>query len=109
MFSWIPLIALAQQSGTSPTIKQIMYKLSYYVINPLIQVGFVVALVVFIWGVVEYVRDKDGGVVMGRRNQRGGDGASHIIWGLVGLLIMVSAFAIMSTLKNLIGSNIATP
>lgn len=109
MFSWVPMIAFAQQGGTSPTIKQIMYQLSYYVINPLIQVGFVVALLVFVWGVVEYIRDRNGGAVFNKENVKTGGGASHIIWGLFGLLVMVSAFAIMSTIKTLIGSNIATP
>ena len=47
LIPFLPLVAHAQ--NTSPTIKQLVYRVSYYVLNPLIKVGFVVAAVYFVW------------------------------------------------------------
>jgi hypothetical protein len=108
MFSWIiPSIAWASTGTLS--VKTIVYRIDYYVLNPLIQLGFVVALIIFVWGVIEYIRDKNQGSVSVFNKNRGGGAADHILWGLVGLLIMVSAFGIMTLIKNVIGSTIPTP
>ena len=105
MFSWIPSIAWAATGVLS--VKTVIYRIDYYILNPLIELGFVVALGYFIWGVIEYIRNKSQGSIAPFSKK--GDGGDHIIWGLVGLLIMVSAFGIMTLIKNIIGSTIATP
>jgi hypothetical protein len=104
MFSWIPSIAWAATSNWS--VKTIIYRIDYYILNPLIEVGFVIALAYFVWGVIEYIRKKELGTITPLSKDGSAD---HIIWGLVGLLIMVSAFGIMTLIKNIIGSNIVTP
>ena len=81
----------------------ILLKVNYYILNPLIWLLFAVALVVFLWGVVEFLRERDA------NSQKANDGKQHLLWGLVGMFIMVSAFAIMNLLKSIIGSNIPTP
>lgn len=65
------------------------------IVNPLIAVLMGVAIVVFIWGVVEYVWKAD--TEEGRSK-----GARAILWGLVGLFIMVSVFSIMRFIANTI-------
>ncbi len=81
----------------------IILKINYYILNPLIWLLFAVALVVFLWGVVEFLRERDA------NSQKANDGKQHLLWGLVGMFIMVSAFAIMNLIKSIIGSNIPTP
>lgn len=111
----LPLIAHAQTAtANTPTIKLIIYRLSYYVLNPVIKLGFVIALLYFMWGVVDYIRDKNSGRIWdssafekesegGGLKTRGGD---KIVYGLFGLLIMTSAFAIANVIKGIVGSNI---
>ena len=110
----LPLIAFAQATNTTPTIKLVIYRLSYYVLNPLIKLGFVIALLYFMWGVVDYIRDRNSGHLwdssMFEKESDGGGiktrGGDRIMYGLLGLFIMSSAFAIAEVIKNIIGSNI---
>lgn len=95
MSFWIPTIAYAQEMLS---IKQLMFRISYYIINPLIIFGFVVALVYFIWGIVDFLHNRDVNA------QASNDGKQHMLWGTVGMIIMVSAFAIMRLLAGLVGA-----
>lgn len=74
-------------------IVQFIHKVSTVIINPLIRLIFLVALVVFLWGVFSYVKngDSDDARSTGRR---------HMIWGVFGMFIMISVFAIMSFVLN---------
>ncbi|HMP67391.1 MAG TPA: hypothetical protein PKA60_01420 [Candidatus Paceibacterota bacterium] len=75
--------------GTSNTALEIFInRLATAIINPLIVAVFAVALVVFLWGVFEYIRDADSA-------EARETGKSHIIWGIVGMVIMVGVFSIM--------------
>jgi hypothetical protein len=114
MSLWLPLIANAQAAANTPTIKLILYRLSYYVLNPVIKLGFVIALLVFMWGVVDYIRDRNSGHLWnssifdkeadgGARTSAGGD---RIMYGLLGLFIMASAFGIATLIRNIVGSTI---
>ncbi len=115
MYSWLPLIASAQVTANTPTIKLIVYRLSYYVLNPLIKLGFVVAILYFIWGIIDYIKDKNAGRIWEtdsffdygeKKGKREVHGADRIIYGLFGLFIMASAFGIVNLIKNIIGSNV---
>lgn len=100
MYFFLPAIAFAD----SPlSVKQLMFRISYYLINPLIVFGFVVALLYFIWGVIDFLRNRDINAAKGE------EGRSHMLWGIIGLIIMVSAFAIMRLIAQSIGSTIVTP
>jgi hypothetical protein len=66
------------------------------IVNPIIQVAFAVALVIFIYGVFEFVRGADRPDVRTK-------GQQHIMYGLVGLFIMISVFTIIQILLNTIG------
>lgn len=109
MYFLLPFIASAQ-STTTPTVKDLVFKISYNILNPLIQVGFAVALVWFLWGVVQYIRDRNSGHVWDANavggKEKEGNPADNIVYGLFGLFIMVSAFAIMRILRDFLGSSI---
>ncbi len=63
------------------------------IVNPIVKVMITVALVIFLWGVVEFI--------MGADNEEKRDaGKKHIIWGVIGLFIMVAVFGIMNLLSN---------
>lgn len=68
--------------------------------NPAIMILFAIAFVIFLWGVVQYIRNSSS-------SEANTIGRDHIIWGLVGMAIMVSAFTII---KIVIGTfNIPEP
>ena len=85
------------------SFKALLLKVNYYVINPLVTLLFAVSLIVFVWGVIEFLRERDSS------SQKANDGKQHLLWGLVGMFIMISVFGIMNAIKGLIGSNIQVP
>lgn len=60
-----------------------------FIIQPFIGLLFVVAMLYFFWGVVEYLQ---GAAEPAKRT----DGAKHMIWGLIGLFIMASVTGILN-------------
>ncbi|HDO23843.1 MAG TPA: hypothetical protein ENG99_01350 [bacterium] len=62
-------------------------------LNPLIGLVIALGLAVFIYGVVEFIAGAD--------NQEKRDkGKQHIVWGIVGLLIMVAVAGIIQIIQN---------
>lgn len=66
------------------------------IMRPLIALLFAVAFVEFIWGVVLFMRDKDADA--GRDT-----GKRHILYGVLGMVIMVSVFGIIRIIAGTIG------
>jgi hypothetical protein len=100
MPSFIPSIAYAADDLLS--IKELMFRVSFYIINPLIIFGFVVALVYFIWGIIDFLRNRNAGA------KEADEGKWHMLYGTIGMIIMVSAFAIMRLLANIVGADADT-
>lgn len=75
----------------------ILEKAVQVIINPIIQILFVVATIVFVYGVFEFIRGAENPEV---RKQ----GQQHMLWGIIGLAIMVSVFTIVGILLNSIGA-----
>lgn len=80
------------------SVKQLMFRISYYILNPLIIVGFVAALFYFIVGILQFLKNRQSNATASN------EGKSHMIWGIVGLFIMVSSFAIMQILADIVGA-----
>lgn len=71
-----------------PAVNQLISNINTYILNPLILLMFGVAMVVFLYGVFEYVSQsaESDARVKGRQ---------HMIYGIIGLVIMISAFGIV--------------
>lgn len=69
------------------------------IVNPLIVFLFALALVYFLYGVFVFIRGADSEEVRDT-------GKKHMLWGLVGLFIMVSVYGILSIVIGTVG---ATP
>lgn len=67
------------------------------IINPLIYLFFAVGLLVFFWGVIEFLLALNVGGESSKET-----GKQHMLWGLIGMFIIVSSYAII----NAIASNI---
>ncbi len=78
-------------------LSRLMNVINHEIVNPLLTLMFVVGLLLFIWGVVEMLLSANeiggykGSIETGKR---------HMWWGLVGMFIMVSAWAILSVIAN---------
>jgi hypothetical protein len=62
------------------------------ILNPIIILLTFGAFVLFIWGVVEYIRNADN---LEKRSQ----GQQHIFWGIIGLCIIFGAQALIAFIK----------
>ena len=88
MFGIIPV---AEASVTT-----LVQSISKVILNPLIVLLFALAIVIFIWGLVQYLLNPDSEEI--RKNSK-----SHMLWGIFGMFIMVSVFGIMNLVLNTIG------
>lgn len=75
------------------SIYRLIDSIEVLIINPLIGLLFALGLVVFLWGLVQFIinSDNEDGRTTGKR---------HMIWGIVGMFIMVGAYAIINILGN---------
>ncbi len=63
------------------------------IVSPLIWLLFTVAFVYFLWGVVRYIAN-------GENEEERSKGTQHMLWGVIGLAIMLSAFGIAAFVYN---------
>jgi len=83
----ITLIQIAQAAQLDTFLQRI----NYYVVNPLIRVLFALAVIYFIYGIVQYILNRSNA-------EKKEQGRTHIMWGLIGLFIMTSVFFILRIL-----------
>ncbi|HEY4511976.1 MAG TPA: hypothetical protein VJH55_04000 [Candidatus Paceibacterota bacterium] len=90
----MPTVAYAARE--IPAVSTFIGSLANHILNPLIQLMFAVALIYFLWGVFEYfVLTNDSG--------KRAEGAQHILWGLVGMFIMISVYSLIYFVTGTIG------
>ena len=73
---------------TALTLDTIIARVSNYIINPLIALLFALAVVYFIYGVFTYMRGSES-------EEERTKGGQHILWGAIGMFIMVSVYGII--------------
>ena len=66
------------------------------IIDPIITLLALAAFVVFVWGVVGFI----GGAADSEKREKG---KQHILWGLIGLVIIFGARAIVALIANTVG------
>ena len=78
--------ALAAGEIAGP-VKQLLGTIADQILNPLIQLGFAVALIYFFWGAYSFIKDSAA--------EKKTDGKRHLVFGILGLAIMVSVWGIL--------------
>jgi len=79
-----------------------MARFEAYLITPAILVIFAAGFFLFVYGLVEFlVKLNEGG--------DNSEGKSHMIWGIVGMLIMVSVYGILSIVTATFGIDLQNP
>jgi hypothetical protein len=79
------------------SLDDLLSKIYTSILNPIIALLFAAALVMFLWGVADMIRN-----VEDQKNRK--EGQRHMFWGIVGMFIMVAVWGIIAVIKNTIGA-----
>lgn len=66
------------------------------IVNPAIYLLLALAAVYFVWGVFSFVSNQEN-------DEAREKGKQHMIWGIIGIAIMLSTFGIIEMIKGTIG------
>jgi len=78
------------------SIKDIINKITTEILNPTIYLLFAAATVVFVWGIIQYIISAGQGQAQ--------KGKNIILYGLVGLFVMASAYGIVKIMCDFFGT-----
>ncbi len=78
-----------------PEALTVINNIKAQIINPIIAFMFAVATLYFFWGVYKFIRDADSDTARTT-------GRDSILWGLLGMFVMVSVYGIMWLICNTI-------
>ena len=85
-------------SGTPISTHDLLQNILTYIVNQLVSLMIGVAVIFFLWGVFQFVRNAESS----DERKKGG---MNMLWGVIGLFIMVTAYGIL----NLIIGTITRP
>ncbi len=95
--SFLPKIAHAASSADA-VVNSIVPKIVEHIVMPIVQLAFALAVVVFVWGLIGFFRNGDESAERTK-------GQQHILWGVVGMAIMVSVYGIIRLVANTVGQS----
>ncbi len=90
------MIAYAATASHVSAAQGMLAKIEDVILFPLMTLMIAVALFVFLWGLFEYVRDADN-------ESARSTGKMHMMYGIIGLVVMVSALAILKIAAGTFG------
>lgn len=77
-------------------ITTLVDKIIRELVDPAVAILFVAALAVFFWGMVQFIYSAGD-------EKMQTDGKKHMLWGVVGIFIMLSAFGILKLFTTAFG------
>ncbi len=84
-------------SGADATINDLISKITQNIISPVIQFMFLLATAYFVWGMIGFFKSADDGARE--------EGRQHILWGTIGMVIMISVYGIVRLIANTVGQS----
>ena len=75
------------------TASEIIGRFSEVILNPLIRLLFALAFLYFVYGLVEFMMNRGDADAVSK-------GKQHMVWGVIGLVIMLAVFGIMRLIIN---------
>ncbi|MSR87568.1 MAG: hypothetical protein EXS69_00100 [Candidatus Zambryskibacteria bacterium] len=78
------------------TISELLSKISQFILNPLITLAFAVALLVFFWGIFQFINTQTA-------DDKREEGKKKILYGLIGMFIMISAYGLIRIILGTFG------
>ena len=88
------LVNIAYAKGES--LDKFIANVDRLIINPLILLLFALALAYFLWGVFEFLSNQEN-------EEKKTAGKSHMLWGVIGMTIMLGVYMILSVILNTLG------
>ena len=95
---FFPIPAEAAAPPIPASVKAFVGKISTEILNPLIALMFAVAMMYFFYGVAAYIWNPDN-------EEAREKGRTGMIWGVVGMFMMVAVFGIMRFIISSIGAD----
>lgn len=80
---------------------QLLDRIVDYIVNPAILIVFAAGFFMFVWGIVQFLWTLEEG---GRT-----EGKQHMLWGIIGMLVMVSVYGIIALIDDTFDLNISNP
>ena len=87
---------------TNTNVDSLISKFGIYIVDPILLVIFATGFFMFMWGLFQFM-------VNVNRGEDTSDGKRHMIYGTLGMLVMVSVYGIISFLDNTFGLNVGNP
>jgi hypothetical protein len=78
------------------SVPELLGKINQFILNPIIRLAFAVALIVFFWGIVQFINSETS-------DAKRDEGKRKILYGLLGMFIMFSAFGLIRIILNTFG------
>ena len=75
------------------SVDSFVSSLNNHIVNPIIILLFGLAVVYFLYGVFEFISNQEN-------EEKKTTGKSHMIWGIVGIVIMMGVFTILNMIIN---------
>lgn len=83
-------------SNSSISFDQLFTNINNEILTPIVYLLFALAIVYFLLGVFQFVKNADNPT-------KRADGYKHMIWGIIGIFIMISAKGIINLILSSIG------
>lgn len=84
------------------SVDTFVYNVDRMIINPIIYVLFALAILIFLYGVLEFLMNQ-------ANDEKKTDGKQHMIWGIVGITIMLGVWTILGFVLSSLGINYINP
>jgi len=75
------------------SVDDIVFSVNKLVINPLIVFIFALAVVYFLYGIFQFVSNQDS-------EEKKTIGKNHMMWGIIGIVVMMGVFTILNMIIN---------
>lgn len=81
-------------------VNVLVSRITTVIIDPLLALLFAAGLLVFLWGVVQFL------IGVNEESDKKEEGKQHMLWGIIGMFIMVAALAIIRLVTSTFGLSI---
>jgi len=81
---------------TSPAFDSLFSRILSLIVSPIVYLIGAISVVYFIWGVIIFIQNSDNA-----EKRKGG--YSHMLYGIIGLFIMISATGIINIILSTLG------
>jgi uncharacterized membrane protein len=88
----------AVNEGTAISTEKLLGNILTYIVNPFITLMVGVAVLYFLWGVFQFIRNAES-------TDERKKGGMNMLWGAIGLFIMISAYGILNLILGTIGKS----